>query len=197
MQRAALATHRRPLRRCATALVFALGLLLSPGAHAQGLAGSSALLNTVASVPLSLQVGDENLFGPRVGLRVGGSLYPVPLLLQRELNLDAFADLTYTLRASAGGALARASAALYTGAGPRYRLINSELFLANGAPGTYLGVGGVAGAEFRLSVIGLSLVSAFAEAGSDYIWGTGEGIETGRLSPRVRVGLGIPFVGSP
>ncbi len=77
------------------------------------------------------------------------------------------------------------------------RLINSELFLAGDAPGTYLGVGGVAGAEFRLSAIGLSLVSAFAEAGTDYIWQTGEAIETGRLSPRVRVGLGIPFVSAP
>lgn len=182
-------------RACGFLLVFAA--LVTGGARAQTLGEeTSALLNTIASVPLSLQLGDENLLGPRLGFRVGGSLYPVPLLLQRELNVDAFADLTYTLRATAGGALASATAALYTGAGPRYRLINSELFLAGDAPGTFWGVGGVVGAEFRLGALGFPLASAFAEAGSDYIWRQGEAIDAGRLSPRVRVGLGIPFVGS-
>lgn len=178
-------------------LLLVLGVVTAGGVRAQTLGeGTSALLDTVASVPLSLQLGDENLFGPRLGFRVGGSLYPVPLLLQRELNVDAFADLTYTLRATAGGALASATAALYTGAGPRYRLINSELFLAGDEPGTFFGVGGVVGAEFRLGALGFPLASAFAEAGSDYIWRQGEALDSGRLSPRVRVGLGIPFVGS-
>lgn len=115
--------------------------------------------------------------------------------MQRELNVDAFADLTYTLRASAGGALARATAALYAGAGPRYRLVNSALLFEE-APGAFWGVGGVAGAEFRLGALGFPLASAFAEAGSDYVWRQGEEIASGRFSPRVRVGLGLPFVGA-
>lgn len=154
-----------------------------------------ALLNTAARVPLSLEFGAENLLARRLGFRVGGALYPLPLLLDRELNVEGFADVTYTLRGGVGNALANASASLYAGAGPRYRLINSELFLDGGEPGGYLGAGGVAGADFRLGVIGFSLVSAFAEAGADYLWPTGESVEEGRLSPRVRVGLSLPFVG--
>jgi len=173
----------------------ALALLCTVWAHAQVLGdGAPDLLNTAARVPLSLEFGGENVFAPRVGFRVGGSLYPLPLLLDRELNADGFADVTYTLRGGVGNFLASASAALYTGVGPRYRLINSELFLDGSEPGTYLGAGGVAGAEFRLGAIGFSLVSAFVEAGNDYIWPAGEPLGKGRFSPRVRVGLGIPFV---
>ena len=153
------------------------------------------LLNVAARVPLSVEFGDENVFAPRLGFRVGGSLYPLPLLLDRDLNIDGFADVTYTLRGGVGNFLANASAALYAGAGPRYRLINSDVFLDGTAPGSYLGAGAVAGAEFRLGFIGFSLFSAFAEAGSDYLWPTGN-LEEGRFSPRVRVGLGIPFVNS-
>ena len=175
-------------------LAAALFVALGSVSQAQVLGdGAPDLLNTAARVPLSLEVGDENIFGPRLGFRVGGSLYPLPLLLDRDLNLDGFADVTYTLRGGVGNFLARASAALYVGAGPRYRLINSDLFLDGTAPGTYLGAGGVAGAEFRLGVIGLSLVSAFAEVGNDYIW-PADNLDAGRFSPRVRVGLGIPFV---
>ena len=169
-------------------------VLLCPVSHAKVLGdGAPDLLNAAARVPLSLEVGDENVFAPRLGFRVGGSLYPLPLLLERDLNVDGFADVTYTLRGGVGNFLANASAALYAGAGPRYRLINSE-FLAGGAPGSYLGVGAVAGAEFRLGFIGFSLLSAFAETSSDYLWPTGTGLGEGRFSPRVRVGLGIPFV---
>ncbi len=175
-------------------LAAALFVALGSVSQAQVLGeGAPDLLNAAARVPLSLEVGDENIFGPRLGFRIGGSLYPLPILLDRDLNLDGFADVTYTLRGGVGNFLARASAALYVGAGPRYRLINSDLFLDGTAPGTYLGAGAVAGAEFRLGVIGLSLVSAFAEAGNDYIWPTGN-LDEGRFSPRVRVGLGIPFV---
>jgi hypothetical protein len=182
------------LRAPTCALILLLATAGGGGVRAQDL--TSPLLGAVSRVPFSVQLGDENLFGPRLGLRVGGSLYPVPLLLQRELNLDAFADLTYTLRASVGGALAGATAALYAGVGPRYRLINSTLFLAGEAPGAFWGVGGTAGAEFRLGALGFPLASAFAEAGSDYIWRQGEAAASGRLSPRVRVGLGLPFVGA-
>ncbi len=157
--------------------------------------GAPALLNTLARVPLSLELGPENLFARRVGLRVGASVYPLPLLLDRELNIDGFADVTYTLRGGVGTFLASANAALYAGAGPRYRLINSTLFLDGTDPGAYLGVGGVAGADFRLGVIGFSLISAFAEAGTDYLWPAGDALQEGRLSPRVRVGLSLPFVG--
>lgn len=178
-------------------LIFAVGVLLIPlGTVSQAQVfgeGAPALLNAAARVPLSVEVGDENVFAPRLGFRVGGSLYPLPLLLDRDLNLDGFADVTYTLRGGVGNFLARASAALYAGAGPRYRLINSELFLDGTEPGSYLGAGAVAGAEFRLGVIGFSLVNAFAEVGNDYIWPTGN-LGAGRFSPRVRVGLGIPFV---
>lgn len=157
--------------------------------------GAPALLNAAARVPFSLELGRENLFARRVGFRVGAALYPLPLLLERDLNVDGFADVTYTLRGGVGGFLARASAALYAGAGPRYRLINSELFLDGGAPGSYLGAGGVAGAEFRLGALGFSLVSAFAEAGTDYLWPVGSSVADGQLTPRVRVGLAIPLVG--
>ncbi len=177
-------------------LLAVLGLFWTVSVNAQVLGeGAPELLNTAARVPLSLELGDENVFAPRLGFRVGGALYPLPLLLDRELNVDGFADVTYTLRGGVGNFLASAGAALYAGAGPRYRLINSELFLEGTDPGTYLGAGAVAGAEFRLGVIGFSLLSAFAEAGSDYLWPAGEAPGDGRLSPRVRVGLGIPFVG--
>ena len=56
------------------------------------------LFNAAARVPLSVEFGDENVFAPRLGFRVGGSLYPLPLLLDRDLNIDGFADVTYTLR---------------------------------------------------------------------------------------------------
>lgn len=177
---------------------FAAALLVclsTVSVHAQVLGdGAPDLLNAAAQVPLSLEFGDENVFAPRVGFRVGGSLYPLPLLLDRDLNVDGFADVTYTLRSGVGNFLASASAALYAGAGPRYRLINSDLFLDGAVPGGYLGAGAVAGAEFRLGFIGFSLFSAFAEAGSDYLWPTETGLGEGRFSPRVRVGLGIPFV---
>ncbi len=91
--------------------------------------------------------------------------------------------------------LASANAALYAGAGPRYRLINSALFLNGTAPGAYVGAGGMAGADFRLGAVGFSLVSAFAEAGADYLWPLGENAGEGALSPRVRVGLSIPLAG--
>ena len=157
--------------------------------------GAPELLNTLARVPLSLEVGPENLFARRVGLRVGASLYPLPLIIDRELNVDGFADVTYTLRGGVGTFLASANAAVYAGAGPRYRLINSALFLDGTAPGAYFGAGGVVGADFRLGTLGFSLISAFAEAGTDYLWPAGEALNTGRLSPRVRVGLSLPFVG--
>ena len=177
-------------------LLVVLGLLWMGSVQAQVLGeGAPALLNAAARVPLSLELGDENVFAPRLGFRVGGALYPLPLLLDRELNVDGFADVTYTLRGGVGNFLASASAALYAGAGPRYRLINSELFLDGTDPGTYLGAGAAAGAEFRLGAIGFSLLSAFVEAGSDYLWPAGEAPGDGRLTPRVRVGLGIPFVG--
>lgn len=176
------------------AVVLALTILTVP-VRAQVLGENAPeLLNAAARVPLSLEFGDENLLARRLGFRVGGSFYPLPLLLDRELNVDGFADVTYTLRGSVGNTLARASAALYAGAGPRYRLITSELFLNGTGPGTYLGAGGVAGAEFRLGTLGFSLVSAFVEAGTDYIWPASAGVGEGRFSPRVRVGLGIPFV---
>lgn len=175
--------------------ILLAALLLFP-AKAQTLGdGAPELLNTLARVPLSLEVGPENLFARRVGLRVGASVYPLPLILDRELNIDGFADLTYTLRGGIGTFLASADAALYAGAGPRYRLINSALFLDGTAPGVYYGVGGVAGADFRLGVIGFSLISAFAEAGTDYLWPAGEAVSGGRWSPRVRVGLSLPLVG--
>lgn len=177
-------------------LLVMLGLLWMGSVQAQVLGeGAPALLNTAARVPLSLELGDENVFAPRLGFRVGGALYPLPLLLDRELNVDGFADVTYTLRGGVGNFLASASAALYAGAGPRYRLINSELFLDGTDAGPYLGAGAAAGAEFRLGAIGFSLLSAFVEAGSDYLWPAGEAPGDGRLTPRVRVGLGIPFVG--
>lgn len=173
-------------------------LLVTPVSVSAQVLGDDAppLLNTVARIPLTVDLGSENLFAPRVGFRVGGALYPLPLLLERELNLDAFADVTYTLRGSVGNFLASSSVALYAGAGPRYRVINSELFLNGGDPGSYLGAGAVAGAEFRLGVIGLSLISAFAEAGSDYIWQVGESVSEGSLSPHLRLGLGIPLLGT-
>ena len=158
--------------------------------------GAPELLNTLARVPLSLEVGPENLFARRVGLRVGASVYPLPLILDRELNVDGFADVTYTLRRRYRHLPGeRRRCALRRRAGPRYRLINSALFLDGTAPGTYLGVGGVVGADFRLGTLGFSLISAFAEAGTDYLWPAGEALNTGRLSPRVRVGLSLPFVG--
>ena len=176
--------------------VFLAVTMMSTPVKAQVLgSGASELLNTLARVPLSLEVGPENLFARRVGLRIGASVYPLPLLLDRELNVDGFADVTYTLRGGVGTFLASADAALYAGAGPRYRLINSALFLDGAVPGAYLGVGGVAGADFRLSLIGLSLVSAFAEAGTDYLWPAGEAFAEGSVSPRVRVGLSLPLVG--
>lgn len=172
-----------------------LAALLLFSAKAQLGDGAPELLNTLARVPLSLEVGPENLFARRVGLRVGASVYPLPLVLDRELNIDGFADVTYTLRGGIGTFLASADAALYAGAGPRYRLINSALFLDGTAPGAYYGVGGVAGADFRLGVIGFSLISAFAEAGTDYLWPAGKAFRDGRWSPRVRVGLSLPLVG--
>ena len=177
--------------------VLLLGVIPAlSSANAQVLgSGAPALLNTVARLPLSLEVGPENLFARRVGVRVGAALYPLPLLLDRELNVDGFADVTYTLRGGVGTFLASADAALYAGAGPRYRLINSELFLDGTAPGVYYGVGGVVGADFRLGVVGFSLISAFAEAGTDYLWPAGQTVRSGRLSPRVRVGLSLPLIG--
>jgi len=177
--------------------LVALSLPLGASAQEDFLGeGASAFLNTVARLPLSLEFGGENLFARRVGFRVGGSLYPVPLILDRELNVDAFADLTYTLRGGVGGSLAGASASLYVGAGPRYRIINSELFLEGEPPGSFVGAGAVAGADFSLRALGFALVSAFAEGGGDYIWELGEEVGTGRLTPKVRVGLSIPFVGT-
>lgn len=181
------------LRRMALTLLLLLAPL-SAGAQILG-TGAPPLLNTVARVPLTLELGDENLFAPRLGFRVGGALYPLPLLLDRELNLDGFADVTYTLRGNVGNFLASGGAALYAAAGPRYHLINSELFLNGRDPGAYLGAGAVAGAEFNLGLVGLSL-SAFAEAGGDYLWAAGDNLATGRFTPKVRVGLGIPFLGN-
>lgn len=187
-------THLR-LQLCRT--LFALLCLVTPFVGRAQILGDDAppLLNTVASIPLTVELGDENVIARRVGLRFGGALYPLPLLIDRELNIDAFADVTYTLRGSVGNFLANSSVALYTGAGPRYRLVNSELFLDGEDPSSYWGAGILAGADFRLGIIGLSLVSAFAEAGSDYVWPSGEGLSAGHWSPRIRVGLGIPLVG--
>ena len=175
------------------ALVTAM--LAAPLTVSAEVLGDSAppLLNTLARVPLTLNLGDENVFARRLGLRASAALYPLPLLLDRELNIDASADVTYTLRGSVGNFLASSSVALYTGAGPRYRLVNSEIFPNGDAPASYVGAGVVAGADFRLGLIGLSLISAFAEASSDYIWQLGESPSSGHFSPRVRLGLGIPL----
>lgn len=182
------------MKRLSARILAVLALALS-FANAQLLNDDSPeLLKAAARAPLSFDVGSENLFARRVGVRVGASVYPLPLLLNRELNVDGFADVTYTLRGGVN-VLASASAALYTGAGPRYRLINSALFLDGTEPGAYVGAGGMAGAEFRLGALGFSLVSAFAEAGADYLWPLGEPAGVGALSPRVRVGLGIPLAG--
>lgn len=174
--------------------LFAAPLFYSAKAQVLG-DDAPELLKTVARVPLSLEVGPENLFARHVGFRVGASVYPLPLILDRELNVDGFADVTYTLRGGVGTFLASANAALYAGAGPRYRLINSELFLDGTEPGAYYGAGAVVGADFRLGVISFSLISAFAEAGTDYLWPAGDAVRDGQLNPRVRVGLSLPLVG--
>jgi hypothetical protein len=187
---------KRRCRFCYALLGLLTALCVSlPMAGAQVLGDSAPpLLNTVAKVPLTVNLGSDNLFAPRLGLRVSGALYPLPLLLDRELNLDADADVIYTLRGGVGTFLANSSAALYAGAGPRYRLITSEIFLNGDDPGSYWGAGVVVGAEFSLGVLGLSL-SAFAEAGGDYLWDADEGVSGGDFNPRVRVGLGIPLLG--
>lgn len=176
-------------------LVLLTALLTLPLTVSAEVLGESAppFLNTLAKVPLTLNLGDENLFASRLGLRASAALYPLPLLIDRQLNYDLSADVTYTLRGSIGNFLASSSVALYTGAGPRYRLVNSPIFLAGDEPGAYLGAGALAGADFRLGLIGLSLVSAFAEAGSDYIWQAGDSLSSGHWSPRVRLGLTIPL----
>ncbi len=187
---------KRRSTRTRSRTLAVLALALSFFANAQLLTDNSPeLLKAAARVPVSFDVGGENLFARRVGVRVGASVYPLPLLLNRELNADGFADVTYTLRGGVNTFLASANAALYAGAGPRYRLINSALFLNGTAPGAYVGAGGMAGADFRLGAVGFSLVSAFAEAGADYLWPLGESAGTGALSPRVRVGLSIPLAG--
>ena len=127
------------MKRCyarilSTRILVALTLALS-FANAQLLSDDSPeLLKAAARVPVSFDLGGENLFARRVGVRVGASVYPLPLVLNRELNLDGFADVTYTLRGGVNTFLASANAALYAGAGPRYRLINSALFLNGTAP---------------------------------------------------------------
>ena len=79
---------RRNAQILSTRILVALTLALS-FASAQLLSDDSPeLLKAAARVPVSFDLGGENLFARRVGVRVGASVYPLPLVLNRELNLD-------------------------------------------------------------------------------------------------------------
>lgn len=167
---------------------------LFSGANAQTFdADTPPLLNTLAHVPLTLQLGSDNLFAPRLGMRVGGAVYPLPLLVDRDLNAELFANVTYTLRGGVNTFLLSSDVALYAGLGPRYAIYQSELFLVDNEAGGYWGAGAMAGAEANLGVLGFRLARAFAEAGVDFLWPAGSSYQDGEVMPKVRLGLSLPF----
>lgn len=148
----------------------------------------SALLATAASVPLSFEVGSTTLLSNEVGVLVGASVYPLPLLIAGEFNLDLTADLTYR----------RGVAPFYfiVGGGPRYQLVGSEWLPGRGAAGSYAGVGALAGAQIDLNLGPVDLLALLFQIGGDYTFGLSGGASASQLSLRTKIGVNIPFVGT-
>ncbi len=166
-------------RRC---LIF-FGVLALLPVYAQQGEQLSALLRVFAPIPLSTQLAIPDAVAPNVDLRFGVAVYPIPLLLEAELNLDLAVNVAY----GAGGA----PLALYFGAGPRFSLVNSTWLPGANAVGTYLGAGAAAGLELGFDFLGVVL-----EASGDVLYGITAGATPMRFVPRLKVGFNLPVIGT-
>jgi hypothetical protein len=152
-------------------------------AYAQQDEQVSALLRVFAPIPLSTQIAIPNAVAQNVDLRFGVAVYPIPLLLESELNFDAAVNVAY----SAGGA----PLALYLGAGPRFSLVNSTWLPGVEAVGSYVGAGAAAGLELGFDFLGVVL-----EASGDVLYGITAGATPMRFVPRLKVGFNLPVIGT-
>ena len=144
-----------------------------------------AVITFLADVPFTFDVGSTKLINNNLGVLVGFTVYPLPLLLEGELNIDIAADVTYR----------RGGEPFYLvfGGGPRYHIVASDWLDGNGRVGGYAGVGGVAGLEFDLNVWNISVLDAVAELSADYTVGTTDGATPALLTVRLGVGVSLPL----
>lgn len=140
-------------------------------------------LELLAPVPLSTQFVLPNAVAENVDLRFNAAVYPIPLLLQRELNLDLGMNISYSV--------GQAPLLVYLGAGPRYSLVNSDWLPRAGAVGSYVGAGAAVGLELGFDFLGVAL-----EGGGDALFGITQGSTPFQLVPRVNVGLNLPIIGT-
>lgn len=162
-------------------LVLLGALALSPAAAQSVELGP--LLELLAPVPLSTQFVLPNTFGQDIDLRLSAAVYPVPLLLERELNLDIGVNVAYSV--------GQEPLLVYLGAGPRYSLVGSDWLPGAGAVGSYVGAGAVAGVE-----LGFDFLGVLVEAGGDALFGVTPNTPSLRFAPRVKVGVNLPIIGT-
>ncbi|MEZ4608087.1 MAG: hypothetical protein R2880_18000 [Deinococcales bacterium] len=162
-----------------------LGLMLCSSAFAQDDTAPPAVLSALANVPLSVQLGADDLFVEGLGLHVGASFYPLPIILRQEFTVDIAADLSYRS--------GEAPFFFYIGAGPRMTVLGSDWLLGQGPIGSYVGGGAVVGLEFDLDVYKVDVINIIGEISVDYMFELGGQLEGGLLKPRFSLGVQIPL----
>lgn len=142
------------------------------------------VLTFLADVPITFDLGSTSLITDNLGVLVGFSVHPLPLLLEGELNMAIATDVTYR----------RGGQPLYFifGGGPRYHIAASDWLEGNGRVGGYAGAGAVAGLEFDLDVWNVDVIDAVAELSADYMVGTTDGATPALFTVRLGVGLSLP-----
>ncbi len=161
--------------------------LICASTHAQQPERYSTMVRLIGSFPLTFQFGLEDALGQRVDLRFGAAFYPVPLILDGDVNVDASANVTYRL--------GEPPLFLYVGAGPRYSRVETEWIPGRGEVGSYVGAGAVAGLGLHIGAFGAELLNILLEVNGDYTFGITPGATRTRFSPRVAVGIDLPIVG--
>ena len=145
------------------------------------------LVATVSNIPFTFDLGSTSLFTDEVGLLVGVAVYPVPIFLDGEVNVDVTADVTY-----------RSGVAPFyflMSAGPRYSYVESSWLPGRGEAGSYAGAGATAGLEIDLNLLGVDIINILLEAGADYSFGLTESSSPTQLTVRTGVGISLPLAG--
>lgn len=145
----------------------------------------SVVVETLADVPITFDLGSSSLFTPNLGGVVGVSFYPLPFVLEGEGNVDISADLIYR---RGNGPLRFVAAA-----GPRYRVVASDWLAGSGSVGIYAGFGASAGAEVDANMFGTDVLDAFSKVTLDYGRGLSEGSSANLLTLRLAVGVRLPM----
>ena len=148
-------------------------------------ADHGAVLTFLADVPFTFDFGSSSLINNNLGVLVGVTVYPLPLVLDGELNMDIAADVTYR----------RGGQPLYfvVGGGPRYHIVASDWLDGNGRIGGYAGVGVTAGLEFDMNVWNIDVFDAVADLSADYTVGTTDGATPALLTVRLGLGVSLPL----